>query len=121
MPQLRSRINLTHRMGEKQIPNLCNPAASSGSGTRQRGKLNKTPRTSDKLPYFLPVKALIAALVMLPALAFAASNLPREEGAVYLEDLAIKPVKLVTVADSEVSSKPIDGRFLGVIRRGSAV
>jgi hypothetical protein len=67
------------------------------------------------------VKALIAALVMLPALAFAASNLPREEGAVYLEDLAIKPVKLVTVADSEVSSKPIDGRFLGVIRRGSAV
>jgi hypothetical protein len=96
-------------------------AASCGSGTRRRGKLNKTPRTSDKLPYFLTVKALIAALLLLPALAFSASNLPREEGAVYLEDLAIKPVKLVTVGESEVSSKPIDGRFLGVIRRGSPV
>lgn len=58
---------------------------------------------------------------MLPALVFGASNLPREEGAVYLEDLAIKPVKLVTVAEAGVLSKPADGRFLGTIRRGVTV
>jgi len=68
------------------------------------------------------VKALILALALaLPALAIGASNLPREEGAVYLEDLALKPVKLVTVSEAGVLSKPGDGRFLGTIRRGSSV
>jgi hypothetical protein len=67
------------------------------------------------------VKALIAALLMLPAVGFGASNLPREEGAVYLEDLALKPVKLVTIAEADVSSKPVEGRFLGTIRRGASV
>ena len=66
------------------------------------------------------MKALILALT-LPALAIAASNLPREAGAVYLEDLALKPVKLVTVTEAGVLSKPGDGRFLGTIRRGSSV
>ena len=67
------------------------------------------------------VKALIVALSILPSFVAVASNLPREEGAVYLEDLALKPVKLFTVADAPISSKPIDGRFLGTIRRGSPV
>ena len=58
---------------------------------------------------------------MLPALAFGASNLPREEGAVYLEDLAVKPVKLVTIGEAGVLSKPADGRFLGTIRKGAQV
>jgi hypothetical protein len=66
------------------------------------------------------VKALILALA-LPALAIAVSNLPREAGAIYLEDLALKPVKLVTVGEAGVLSKPGDGRFLGTIRRGSNV
>src|SRR5688572_32221181 len=58
---------------------------------------------------------------MLPALGFGASNLPREEGAVYLEDLGLKPVKLVTIGEAGVLSKPADGRFLGTIRKGSSV
>jgi len=66
------------------------------------------------------VKALILALA-LPVLAIGASNLPREAGAVYLEDLAVRPVKLVTVSEAAVLSKPGDGRFLGTIRRGSNV
>jgi len=67
------------------------------------------------------VKALIAALLTLTAFAFGASNLPREEGAVYLEDLAVKPVKLVTIGEAGVLSKPADGRFLGTIRKGAQV
>lgn len=67
------------------------------------------------------MKALIALLSLLPMLAMSASNLPREEGAIYLEDLAIKPVKLVTVGDAGVLSKPGDGRYLGTIRRGATV
>jgi hypothetical protein len=67
------------------------------------------------------VKALLAALLLLPSLALAVSNLPREPGAVYLEDLALKPVKLVTIGDAGVLSKPADGRFLGTIRKGSTV
>ena len=39
----------------------------------------------------------------------------------YLEDLAVKPVKLVTIVDAEVQSSPAGGRFLGTIRKGSTV
>ena len=69
------------------------------------------------------MKAFILALAvaLLPGFVFAASNLPREPGAVYLEDLGLKPVRLVTLADAGVLSKPGDGRFLGTIRKGSAV
>jgi hypothetical protein len=69
------------------------------------------------------VKALLLALA-LPALgfsAFAATSLPREAGAIYLEDLALKPVRLVTTADASVASRPVDGNYLGVIPRGRAV
>lgn len=67
------------------------------------------------------MKALIASLFLLPVLAIGASSLPREEGAVYLEDLALKPVKLVTVSDAAVHNKPVNGQFMGTIRRGSSV
>jgi hypothetical protein len=70
------------------------------------------------------VKAFIAALLLpLPALIAAdrPSALLREPGSVYLEDLAVKSVKLVTVADTAVFSKPADGRFLGTIRKGASV
>lgn len=66
------------------------------------------------------MKALLLAL-SLPLLGFAASNLPREVGAIYLEDLALKPLKLATTVDSNVASKPADGRYLGTIRKGSPV
>ncbi len=66
------------------------------------------------------MKALLLALaIALPT--HAASNLPREDGAVYLEDFAVKTVRLATVADAAVSTKPGDGKSLGIIRKGSAV
>lgn len=71
---------------------------------------------------FPDVKAQILALALALNLPLpGASNLPREEGAIYLEDLALKPLKLATVADANVATKPADGRYLGTIRRGSAV
>ena len=39
----------------------------------------------------------------------------------YLEDFAVKTVRLATVADAAVSTKPGDGKSLGIIRKGSAV
>ena len=66
------------------------------------------------------MKALLLALA-LPALALAGSNLPREEGAIYLEDLELKPLKLATTADANVASKPVEGAYLGTIRRNSPV
>ncbi len=68
----------------------------------------------------LPVKALFLALA-LPVIGFAASSLPREPGAVYLEDLSLKPLKLATTVDANVSSKSVDGRYLGTIRKGSPI
>lgn len=82
--------------------------------------MNKSPRAHAKVIYLFTVKALLLALA-LPVLGFAASNLPREPGAVYLEDLALKPVKLATIADASVASKPADGAFLGTILKGRPV
>ncbi len=70
------------------------------------------------------MKAIIAALLLpLPALLAAEkpSGLLREPGAIYLADFVAKPVKLVTIADAGVLSKPADGRFLGTIPKGSPV
>lgn len=66
------------------------------------------------------MKALLLALA-LPVLGLAATSLPREPGAIYLEDLALKPVRLVTTANAQVSSKTADGNYLGVIPKGRAV
>jgi hypothetical protein len=66
------------------------------------------------------VKALLLALA-LPVLALAESKLPREPGAIYLEDLALRPVKVATTVDATVTSRTVDGRYLGVIRKGSPV
>ena len=49
----------------------------------------------------------------------ATSALPREAGAVYLEDLAIKPVKLSVIGEAPVSSQIVNGNYLGVLRKGS--
>lgn len=62
---------------------------------------------------------LAIGLALLSAHSFAGSALPREEGATYLEDLAIKPVKLAVIAEAPVQSQLVDGRYLGVLRRGS--
>lgn len=67
------------------------------------------------------MKASIFALALLSASLGAASNLPREAGSIYLEDFALKPVKLTTIEDAAVASRPVDGRYLGTIRKGATV
>jgi hypothetical protein len=69
---------------------------------------------------------LALGLALLTTSAFPASSaphggsaLPRETGAIYLEDLAIKPVKLTVIGEAAVSSQITNGRYLGVLRRGT--
>ena len=47
------------------------------------------------------------------------STLPREAGAIYLDDLAIRPVKLSVIGEAQVHSQIANGSFLGILRRGS--
>ncbi len=63
---------------------------------------------------------LALGLALLTASAFAVSALPRETGAIYLEDLSIKPVRLTVIGEAAVYSQLTNGRYLGVLRRGSA-
>ena len=67
------------------------------------------------------MKALLLSLsiALLAPSVFAASGLPREPGAVYLEDLGVKPVKLTVIGEASVYSQPANGRYLGVLRKGS--
>lgn len=72
-------------------------------------------------PIVSRVKALLLSLsiALLAPSIFAASGLPREPGAVYLEDLGVKPVKLTVIGEAVVFSQPVNGRYLGVLRKGS--
>lgn len=67
------------------------------------------------------MKALLFSLglAMLADHAPAANGLPREAGAIYLEDLAIKPVRLTVIGEAPVYGQLINGRYLGMLRRGS--
>jgi hypothetical protein len=69
---------------------------------------------------------LALGLAFLTVHAFAAapaphtpSALPRETGAIYFEDLAIKPVKLAVTGEAAVYSQITNGNYLGVLRRGT--
>ena len=62
---------------------------------------------------------LALGLAFLTAQAFAVSGLPREAGAIYLEDFAIKPVKLAVIGEAAVYSQITNGNYLGVLRRGT--
>jgi hypothetical protein len=62
---------------------------------------------------------LTLALALFATSAFAASALPRETGAIYLEDLAIKPVKLAVIGEAEVHSLITNGNYLGMLRKGT--
>ena len=60
-------------------------------------------------------------VIALPALGAAPTAGLREEGAIYLEDLLVKPVKLATIQDAPVYWK-IDGqKSLGILRKGQLV
>lgn len=72
-----------------------------------------------------PFLALALGLAFLTVQAFVASAaphvsaLPRETGAIYFEDLAIKPVKLTVIGEAAVQSQIQAGNFLGVLRKGT--
>jgi hypothetical protein len=68
------------------------------------------------------VKALLPVLglaIFVTAAALAVTALPREPGAIYLEDMSIKPIKLPVIGEAAVYSQLINGRYLGVLRKGS--
>lgn len=62
---------------------------------------------------------LALGLALLTSHASAASALPRETGAIYLEDLAIKPVKLTVIGEAAVHSQLTSGNYLGNLRKGT--
>ena len=69
-----------------------------------------------KAPFLALGLAFLAAQNFL---AGAPSGLPRESGAIYFEDLALKPVKLAVIGEAAVHSRITNGNFLGVLRKGS--
>lgn len=66
---------------------------------------------------------LLASLfaILLAQTAARASSLPREEDAVYLEDLLDKPLRLTVLEDTSIFYDKGLGRYLGTLRRGQTV
>ncbi len=60
-------------------------------------------------------------LALLPAVAAPSGAVIREDGAVYLEDLIPKPVKLAITADAPIFYKIDMARYLGTLQRGQLV
>ena len=68
----------------------------------------------------LPI--LLAALLLHTAAHAAQSGaVVREEGAIYLEDLLPKPVRLATIADAPIHYKIDLERYLGTLKKGQIV
>lgn len=63
---------------------------------------------------------LFLGIAVLAAHSPGATALPREPGAVYLEDLAIKPVRVTVIGEAAVYSQITNGRYLGILRRATA-
>ncbi len=62
-----------------------------------------------------------ALLISVPAFAAPSGAVVREEGAIYLEDVLPKPVKLATLADTQIYYKIDLGRYLGTLKKGQIV
>lgn len=73
------------------------------------------------------VKALLLAVLLLHPAVHAAPPVAssgavvREEGAIYLEDLVPKPVRLATIADTPIQYKIDMERYLGTLKKGQIV
>ena len=65
----------------------------------------------------------LALLLLLTALPVALGSGPlfREEGAIYMEDLVPKPIKLDVVADAPIYFDSGLGRYLGTLKKGQLV
>ena len=73
-------------------------------------------RAVKTLPFFLAALLLSASAQGAPS-----GAVVREEGAIYLEDLLPKPVRLATIADAPIYYKIDLGRFLGTLKKGQIV
>lgn len=80
------------------------------------------PHGMTKLPFVKALPILFGLLLLAtPHSSRGASAVIREEGAIYLEDLLSRPVKLATVQDAPVFWKIELEKSLGVIRKGQLV
>lgn len=76
----------------------------------------------NKLPLVKALHLLLGVLLCTAPLPIrAAGALLREEGAIYLEDLLPRPVKLATVQDAPIFWKIDLGKYLGTLRKGQLV
>ncbi len=76
----------------------------------------------NRLPLVKALPLLLGLLLLFtPQSGRAASAVIREEGAIYLEDLLTRPVKLATIQDAPVYWKIDLEKSLGVIRKGQLV
>ncbi len=66
-------------------------------------------------------RSLILGLFCALCIGIPAHALPREEGAVYLEDVLEKPLRLAVLADISIFYDKTLGRYLGTLRRGQTV
>src|SRR5215210_5255191 len=69
----------------------------------------------------VPLMLLLAVSLLLLSARSQAGAVIRETGAIYLEDLLVKPVKLATTADTPIYYLSDLGRYLGVLKRGQLV
>lgn len=67
-----------------------------------------------------PFRVLCAALLLAPLSALAGAVI-REPGAIYLEDLTPKPVKLAMLAPAPIYYQSDMARYLGTLRKGQLV
>ena len=76
----------------------------------------------NRLPLVKALHVLLGVLLCAAPLPVrAAGALLREEGAIYLEDLLPRPVKLATVQDAPIFWKIDLGKYLGTLRKGQLV
>jgi hypothetical protein len=92
---------------------------TAGEGRQMDFDIFAGPRYS----WLVKVFPLFVAAVLLCASVRAGSSgaVIREEGAIYLEDLLVKPARLATVADTPIYYHIDLGRYLGTLQKGQIV
>ena len=89
---------------------------------RGRFPLSTFPESRTTVPAVKALPILLAALLLHTAAHAAPSGaVVREEGAIYLEDLLPKPVRLATIADAPIHYKIDLERYLGTLKKGQIV
>jgi hypothetical protein len=71
----------------------------------------------------LPLLFILLGLLLLanPARTATSGAVIREDGAIYLEDLLMKPARLATIADAPIFYHSDLGRYLGTLKKGQII